>query len=75
MPEDGRLLVVEHVVEGGPEGIPAKMLDLEMLVMTSGGRERTRTEFEALFERAGLKLTGVTPTPSGVAVIEGRPGR
>jgi hypothetical protein len=70
MTPDGRVLVVEQVMT--PPGVPhmAKMIDIEMLVMTEGGRERTEPEFAALFARAGLKLVRVVPTPSPVAVIE-----
>lgn len=41
-----------------------------MLVMT-GGRERTETEFRELYERAGFRLTRVVPTESPFSVIEG----
>ena len=70
MAPGGHVLVVEQVMT--PPGVPhlAKLLDIEMLVMTDGGRERTEAEFAALFARAGLKLVRVVPTPSPVAVIE-----
>jgi O-methyltransferase domain len=45
-------------------------LDLNMMVMT-GGRERTRDEFAALFARAGVRLSSVVPTTAPVSVIEG----
>jgi SAM-dependent methyltransferase len=66
----GKILVVEQVVSDAPEAAFAKIIDLEMLVMTPGGRERTEPEFRALFERAGLTLTRIVPTPSPVRVIE-----
>lgn len=34
-------------------------LDLQMMTVTAGGRERTRSEFEKLFGAAGLKLDRV----------------
>jgi hypothetical protein len=46
--------------------------DLNMLVMP-GGRERTEDEYAALFDAAGLRLTGVVDTPSGFSVLEARP--
>ena len=67
-----RLIVVEHVVgppNCGPEG---KFLDLMMMVMT-GGRERTGHEFDELFSAAGFRLAAVTPTASELSVIEGVP--
>jgi hypothetical protein len=66
----GRVLVVENVITDGPESTMGKLLDLEMLVMTPGGRERTAAEFGALFESAGLRLRRVVPTKSPVCVVE-----
>jgi hypothetical protein len=73
IPKDGTLLVHEMVVP--PAGVPhfAKLLDLEMLLMTQGGRERTEPEFAALFSRAGFKLTRVVPTRSPLSIVEGKP--
>lgn len=69
--DDGKVLVVEQLVTDGPESTFAKLLDLEMLVMTNGGRERTAVEFGTLFEQAGLTMTRIVPTASPVVVIEG----
>jgi hypothetical protein len=61
MPEHGRVLVTEIVVEPGkPVGHPHRLIDLEMMV-TFGGKERTADEFRRLLEEAGLKLEGITP--------------
>jgi hypothetical protein len=49
------------------------MMDLNMLALT-GGRERTRAEFEAIYSTAGFHLTRAVPTRSGLFVIEGVPG-
>jgi hypothetical protein len=72
LPEGGRLLVVESVLSDEPEGAFTKFLDLEMLVVTSGGRERSSAEFERLLARSGFELVAVLPTKSPVSVIEGR---
>ncbi len=69
----GKILVVEMVVPPGSEMHLGKLLDLEMLVMTPGGRERSEADFRSLYERAGFKLTRIVPTPSPVCVIEGVP--
>ncbi len=71
MAPGGRVLVVEQVLRDCAEATFSKLLDLEMLVMTSGGRERTEPEFASLFERAGLRLARVVPTESMVSVVEG----
>jgi Sugar-specific transcriptional regulator TrmB len=44
--------------------------DLEMLVISSYGRERTRVEWENLLRASGFQLTSTIPTNSGVSVIE-----
>jgi SAM-dependent methyltransferase len=67
----GRVAVIDSVIEPGDAPAFGKLLDLEMLVITTG-RERTRTEFEQLFARAGLRLTGVVPMHTG-AIVEGVP--
>ena len=54
MPAGARLFVVELVVPETPGPDFSKLLDLNMLVMTPGGKERTRGEWEALFGSAGF---------------------
>ena len=71
MAPDGRVVVAEMLISDQGPPSPAPLLDLNMLVMLSG-RERTAEEFGGLFAKAGLKLHGVTPTHSPVAVIEAR---
>ena len=56
MAPGGQVLVLEQELPQHAGWHPAKALDLEMLVDTGGGRERTRAEFEALFARAGLRV-------------------
>jgi hypothetical protein len=70
LPSGGRLLVVESVLSDHPEAAFAKFLDLEMMVVTPGGRERTADEFARLFARAGFELSRVVPTRSPVCVVE-----
>jgi hypothetical protein len=71
MAPDARIVVVEMLITDQGPPSPAPLLDLNMLVMLTG-RERTADEFGALFAKAGLKLSSVTPTHSPVAVIEAR---
>ena len=71
MPDNGKLLLVETVIPSGNEPSVGKFVDIEMLLMTSGGRERTEAEFQNLFRAAGFKLTSITPTQSPLSVIEG----
>ena len=69
---NGRVLLLEAVIQAGNEPDFAKLLDLEMLV-GPGGRERTADEFKALFVGAGFELARIVPTESPVCVLEGRP--
>lgn len=61
-----------HVVRGADLGERCRVSDLNMLV-GPGGKERTLDEFGALFEAAGYRLAGATPTSSGIDVLEGAP--
>lgn len=72
MPADGRVLVVENVIPEGNEAHAGKLIDLEMLLLT-GGRERTRREFDVLLASAGLRIDRVLPTAVSVSIIEARP--
>lgn len=73
MAPDATLLLVELVVPGPGEGFLAS-LDLQMLVSTPGGRERTEREWRAVLAAGGFTLTAVHPTASPFCVIEARPG-
>jgi hypothetical protein len=70
MAEGGRILTIDAVVPPGNERHPAKDSDLLMMVML-GGRERTENEFRTLYDRAGLRLSKIIPTPSILSIVEG----
>ncbi len=69
MPEHGKLLLVESIIPPGNEPSPAKFIDVIMLLMT-GGRERTEEEYRSLLRSNGFELTRVIPTPSLLSIIE-----
>lgn len=71
MTRDGRVLIIETVIQPGNQPDFFKLLDVAML--TISGRERTEEEFRSLLEQAGFRLRRVVPTQSPVAVIEGVP--
>ena len=50
----GRICVVETALQPGRYGSFVQATDLLMLALTPGGRERNATEYDALWERAGL---------------------
>jgi len=72
LPLHGRVLVCEQVLDPSPTPGPAKLLDIEMLAMTVGGKERTASEFGELFASAGLRLVRIVETASPVCVLEAR---
>jgi O-methyltransferase domain len=70
MAPGGRVLVLEMVVP--PPGVPSfvRLIDLEMLTVSSNGKERTEREFADLFAKARLSLARVVPTRSPYSVLE-----
>ena len=70
MTSDGRVLVVDTVIPEGNDPHWGKLLDVNMMVLTPG-RERTESEFRALFASAGLRMTRVVPTACALSVVEG----
>jgi SAM-dependent methyltransferase len=66
-----RLILVERVLRSGDELDFAKLVDLEMLVLTAGGRERGEAEFRDLYAKAGFELTQIVRTAMPKSVIEG----
>ena len=70
-PPHAKVLVLEMLMPDAPGPHPAKSLDVEMLVMTTGGRERTRAEYERLLESAQMRLARVIPTATPTVILEG----
>ncbi|MCU0289764.1 MAG: acetylserotonin O-methyltransferase [Acidobacteria bacterium] len=72
MHKNSRLLVADMVIK--PDNKPhfAKVMDNAMLVLF-GGKERTKEEFEVIFEKAGFKLSRIIPTVSPYSLVEGIP--
>lgn len=70
MPASGRLLVVEMLIPSGDAPHFGKLLDVTMLSIFSGGRERTEEEYVALLNKAGFKMQRVVPTSGLVSVLE-----
>ena len=70
--DEGATLLVMDAIFGPPnEPNTALTLDLSMLAAI-GGIERRQTEFEALFQAAGLRLDRVLPTGSPLSILEVR---
>jgi hypothetical protein len=70
MKTDSRILIVEFLVPPANDFSPAKLLDIEMMVMSGGGRERTEDEFRDLLKAAGLSLENITSLATGEVLLE-----
>jgi hypothetical protein len=67
--DNGRLIVVDAVLPENSQPHPSKFLDLMMMVFP-GGRERTESEWRALFAQAGFTITRIVPTKAPDSLIE-----
>lgn len=67
-----RLILIEGIIPETPEITWTKWLDLQMLV-GPGGRERTLSEYKALFAKSGFQLEQTVPTVTGSSLIVARP--
>ncbi len=67
------MLVIEHVLEPGNAPSWGKMLDLQMLFFSAGGRERSEAEFRTLLVLAGLNLERIVSTTAVTSLIEASP--
>ena len=72
LPAYGRVLIFEQIVTADSALSPAKLIDLEMLAVTVGGKERTANEFGKLLSSAGLQLTQIVQTESPICILEAR---
>lgn len=75
MADTACVLLVELVLPEGCQQSVGKLSDLEMLVMTAGGRQRTEAEHRALFGRSGFRLTRIVPSTGRFSLVEGSPIR
>jgi len=67
----GKVLIVDAVVPVGNAPHFGKLLDLEMLVLSPRGRERTKREFARLLDGAGFRLARVIATGGPLSIVEG----
>jgi len=69
----GQLLVVEMLIPEGNTPHFGKLLDVTMLSIFSGGRERTEADYVQLLKQADFAVERVVPTAGLVSVIEAVP--
>ncbi len=64
-----RLLIIESVIDQGNKPSFGKMTDILMMV-SAGGKERTKPEFDALLKKAGFTIRKIYPTISPQSLLE-----
>jgi SAM-dependent methyltransferase len=72
VPKDGVLLLVEWALPEGNAPSAGKFADVMMMLMT-GGKERTAEEYRHLLDQAGFRLNQVISTSSDLNIIEALP--
>ncbi|MCY1044102.1 methyltransferase [Corallococcus sp. bb12-1] len=73
-PSGARLFVLEQVIPDDGSPSFASLLDLNMLAVV-GGKERTVEEFRTLFAATGWTLEGISPSRTGMSLMEARRGQ
>ncbi len=69
---DGRLLVLERLLEPEKPAPQSAFMDLQMLVI-GGGTGRSEPEYRSLFHASGFELARVIPTGTARSIFEARP--
>ena len=72
MHENSKLLVTDMVIKSDNKPYLGDLMDCGMLVLL-GGQERTKEDFEDIFNKSGFKLTRIIATASPYFIIEGIP--
>lgn len=70
LPEKGKILIIEPIIENNNRYSFAKLFDIQMMIGLNGGKERTEQEYSAIVKNAGLKLKKVVKTAGPFSVIE-----
>ena len=70
LPDNGKILILEMVIEEDNKPSFGKLIDIQMMVFMQKGKERTRKEYEELLKNAGLRLNKIIPTISPLSLIE-----
>jgi hypothetical protein len=72
MPENGKILIIEMVIEEDNKPSFGKLIDIQMMVFMKKGKERSRKEYEALLAKAGFRISRIIPTISPLSIIEAK---
>jgi 2,7-dihydroxy-5-methyl-1-naphthoate 7-O-methyltransferase len=66
---DGQVIIAEFLVDGGGDQTLVTQWDL-LMMLGAHGRERTAEEFADLASKVGLRIASITPTPSGIRLLD-----
>jgi hypothetical protein len=72
MPPDARLLVIELDLPPGNQPHFGKYVDMNIMLQTEGGYQRSEEQHRVLFAASGFRLSRVVPTTSALSVTEAR---
>jgi hypothetical protein len=70
LPENGKILIMEMVVDEENRPSFGKLLDIQMMVFMKDAKERTAGEFRDLVQGAGLRIARIVKTISPICLIE-----
>ena len=70
LPEKGKIIIMEMIIEEDNKPSFGKLIDIQMMVFMKKGKERTRQEYEDLLAKSGLKINRIIPTISPLSLIE-----
>jgi O-methyltransferase domain/Dimerisation domain len=70
MTPQAKLLLVESIMPLGNDPFIGKLIDIQSLLTTPGGYERTESEYRSLLSRAGFDVTKIIPTQTSNSIIE-----
>ena len=71
MAPGARLLVIEQGIAAPGVPNPGKIMDVIMLMLLEGGRERTAAQHAALLDRVGIRFEREISTPGPITLFEG----
>jgi len=70
MADYGKILIIDMVVIPGKINPIPKILDIQMLAAVSGGKERTKEEFDDILRKSDLRIKRFIPTIAPLFIIE-----
>jgi hypothetical protein len=73
MVSNGKVLLIEMLMPTGNDPFVGKFVDLESMLTTPGGYERTEAQYRSLLDAAGLQVTRIIPTQTANSIIEAVP--